>query len=292
MGPIDILIFDRLAAAQGVVLPDVGSLSVERDAAKFVSRSKVVPPQNRVVFSRESKEGFDSVIDLIMAADDVKRPEATKKYKEWLESARQEEGHIEIAGVGVLKNGFFYTSAILHDTLNPAGDAPVALKKRRSPWRTLLIVLLSLVAAAGIALLVLRALDVRLCDVLHCKTHSGLNAGENGENIVAITVPLENEDRSAEDLIQQGLEQYAAQSASAKAAPVFYVSAGVFRNEDNADRLIANDRLMVGSDAYVKIPYKGMTMVTVFSSPSINAAYNRYLELLYLDTDLWVYEKK
>ncbi len=304
MNPIDKLIFDKLAAGQGINLPDIGALFVERDPAKFISRSEIRPPQNRVFFSGKRGNDFESVIDLIMAADNVKRPEATKTYKEWLKQAKEGKGLIELPKVGVLKNDFFYPSALLHDALNPAGEEPVVLKSKGGRSKAWLIIILSLLSAAVITLFVLLALNgticIKSCPVTTEQTESNVDTDDATDVNTTAAVITADAGKSAEDAIQAGLEQYA-QSASTAAATTdkapaeitYHVVAGVFSNEANADKLIANDELMIGSSSYVKMPYKdNMTMVTVFSSKSKVAAYNRHIQLFCLNPDLWVYEQK
>ncbi len=304
MNPIDKLIFDKLAAGQGVNLPDVGSLYVERDAAKFISRSEIRPPHNKVLFSRKRTEDFDSIIDLVITAGNVKRSEATAMYKEWLEKSREAKDHIEMNSVGVLANDFFYPSVLLHDTLNPVGQDPVALKGRSNGGRTTLITVLCVLGAAVIALYVLFGLHV--CPGSLCRDDAPVagqtvtqekTAGETAVTATGSAATAETGERSAEDVIQQNLEQYAqsatggAPAVSAPAAPVYHVVVGVFTREYNADKLIEDDYFSAGRESYSKIPYNGRTMVTIFSSPDRNAAFARREQLLDLDYDIWVYTK-
>lgn len=300
MTTIDKLIFDKLAAGQGINLPDVGALYVEREPAKFISRSEIRPPQNKVLFSRRRAEDFDSVIDLLMAADNVKRAEATQTYREWLAKSKESKDLVEMNSVGVLTNDFFYPSALLHDTLNPAGGEPVALRRNRSGnGRTWIIAALSVLGAAVVALYILFGLH--MCSGPECKAVAEdrqVAQQDNKAVVESATVVAETEEQSVEDVIQQGLEEYAQDLAAVAPAvvekpsvPLHYVVVGVFVKESNADQLIEDDYLMVGRDAYAKMPYRNRTMVTVFSSPDIRAAYARREELLDLDYDIWVYTK-
>lgn len=206
------IIFDTLAAAGGVNLPDVGSLCVERDAAKFVSKSEIRPPHNRVVFSRKQNPAFQSIVDLMVAAGEA-RKDAEKKYAEWLEKSRGEKGLLEINDVGVLKHDFFYPSAALHDTLNPDGQKSVRLQKSNNAWRKVAIVAVYVVGAAvlvffGISLarFINSRKEVRTEQVVAREKR----AAARGESTIAVTTPsAKDKNGQTEDAIQRGLEEYA-----------------------------------------------------------------------------------
>ena len=150
MDHISKIIFDVLASGSGINLPEVGALYVEREAAKFIGKNEIKPPANRVVFSRKQGEQFDSIIDL-MVAGGQQRAQAEQEYAEWLAKASGDKGLFEINEVGVVKQGFFYPSAALHDKLNPGDQRNVKLKGGSGGGKKWLIALLILLAAAAVA---------------------------------------------------------------------------------------------------------------------------------------------
>lgn len=140
------LIYNTLVKERRVVLPTVGTISVSRVPATL-SGSRVTPPRYKVEFG-STTEGR-TITDIIAhyAAIDIR--EAEDIYRRWLDKSRK-DAVITIEGVGTLRHKSFTADATLLAALNPEGDKPLPLRRRRSklPWLILLVVLL-LGAAVG-----------------------------------------------------------------------------------------------------------------------------------------------
>lgn len=129
------LMGNLLAGGEGIFLPDVGSLYVERQPARRIDRRHVVPPCRRVEFS--SQERGVSLVDEIarvLRVNGVKpedpAPEAQKVYDRWLALVR-EENTLTIVGVGVLRFKEFKPDEAFDRRLNPQGHEPVRVRTPR-----------------------------------------------------------------------------------------------------------------------------------------------------------------
>ncbi len=144
------LVRNLLMAEQPVFLPGIGSLYVERAAARRVSASVVAPPFRYVEFA--SAERGASLPSEIARAAHCSAEEAADVYQRWLDRSLDDaSGRLTIEGVGTLFQKSFRPDPAFDRLLNPQGREPVRLR-RPMPWWlwsavTLLIVFL---AAAGV----------------------------------------------------------------------------------------------------------------------------------------------
>lgn len=126
------LVSDLLAGVGEVFLPGIGSLYVERHAAKRVSKRSILPPSRTVTFS--SQQCGASLVDEIAAAAQVDGAKATEIYETWLARVRN-ENVLTVEGVGVLKFKTFVLAPEFDRVLNPLGHAPMSVKPvRRFDW--------------------------------------------------------------------------------------------------------------------------------------------------------------
>lgn len=216
MNNIARIIFEMLASGRGVYLPDVGSLYVERSAAKFISKKEIRPPYNKAVFSRREVAGAESIVD-IMVAGGMSREDAGRDYAEWIKRIRNDKGILEISEVGVVKHDFFYPSAALHDRLNPEGKDNVILRSQGNGGRMALTALIILVVVATAIIVAVSLTRYFYSD------KNGPEIARAMEQVAApeaerINAPGDGE-ASPEDAIQEHLEGYAdAASAEGTAA--------------------------------------------------------------------------
>lgn len=122
-----------LLLTEGVLrLPAVGTLRVERVAAKRLSKRSILPPHRVVTFfSQEEGEPFP---EAIARAADCDRELAFTVYERW-RSCVLTDGVLTIEGVGVLKQKHFTLDEVFDEQLNPQGYAPMQLhSKRRLDW--------------------------------------------------------------------------------------------------------------------------------------------------------------
>jgi len=144
------LVRNLLMTEQPVFLPGIGSLYVERAAARRVSASVVEPPFRYVEFA--SAERGAALPSEIARAAHCSAEEAADVYRRWLDKSFDDaSGRLTIEGVGTLFQKSFRLDPAFDRLLNPQGRQPVRLR-RPMPWWlwsavTLLIVFL---AAAGV----------------------------------------------------------------------------------------------------------------------------------------------
>lgn len=132
-----------LSGGEGVFLPSVGSLFVERRSARRLSKRTIEPPARVVTFT--SQERGVSLVEAIARAAGCDAARAGEVYDRWLADVRREHG-IAIEGVGELKYKNFIPDEAFDKRLNPQGHAPVRIRSARRPdW----IVWFGIAAAAA-----------------------------------------------------------------------------------------------------------------------------------------------
>ena len=306
MNKIEKTIFDALAAGGGINLPDIGSLRTEQCAAEFISAKSLLPPHSRIVFSIEANPAYPTV-----ARDE--------EYLRWLEHAVHTDGVVEINGVGVLREGIFYPSVELHDTINPQGAQPIDVKRHHGT-RDRFLVGAAVIAGAALIMTIVIAINEFVmgrdtagpAPEYVAETEETI-AASRGESTIAPAVAEEACDEVAEefdtaaaaeetvseasaatdiapeDAIQQQLENYAAMT-SAPSETVYHLVVGVFSTPSNADRMIREDALGIGSANYTKADFgNGRTLVSACSSTDRKTVEARKRELAGRNSDLWIY---
>lgn len=331
MDTIAKIIYDKLASGGGIHLPDVGWLYVERDAARFISGRELRPPHNRVVFSRRQNPLLESVVDILRRADGMNAAAAEKQYAAWLATSRGERGFVEINGVGVIKNNFFYPSVELHDRLNPLGNKNMVLKRGNRGARFLLIagVVCAVAALALFAVSLTRDPDRAKKRPERTATKENTvhptpldTAGkENIREVVAGERAAQRgqdpENAAAQSRLGKPARQQAGQNApaatTAQAAadkPVqttartaqatqpqgvvtYHVVVGIFDSQRNADKCVREDPVKIGSANYKIYPYsRNRLMVSAYESKSKADTEARQRELKKHKPDAWVYTRK
>lgn len=130
------LVGNLLAGGEAVCLPGVGTLHVERQAARRIDRRHVVPPCRVVHFSSQLN-GVSLVDEIarVLRVNGVKPqdplPEAQKVYDRWLAQVRDGDT-LTIVGIGVLRFKNFRPDDAFDLRLNPQGHEPVPV---RAPQR-------------------------------------------------------------------------------------------------------------------------------------------------------------
>lgn len=125
VGELNKIIFDTLTVERAVYLPDVGSLAVERRAARMVSRRRLRRAHNAVVFT--SQQCGRSVVDSVAAACGIDEGQAREIYDRWLSKCR--DGNLlTIEGVGRIDRKTFVADEALKMALNPDGSGESMLR--------------------------------------------------------------------------------------------------------------------------------------------------------------------
>lgn len=141
------LVGNLLAANSVVWLPDVGTLRVERQAARRLSRREVQPPVRLVNFS--SQRSGESLVDAIARAARCDQTTAEDIYARWLSRVRTENG-VVMEGVGELKFKNFTPDEAFDLRLNPQGRKPMRVHTpRRLDW-SVWVGLVAAVLAVGV----------------------------------------------------------------------------------------------------------------------------------------------
>lgn len=147
------LIGNLLAGGGTLLLPGVGTLYVERQAARRIDRRHVEPPCRTVQFS--SQERGASLVDEIARVLKVNGvrpenpvPEARKVYDRWIAQVREGDT-LTIAGVGVLRFKDFRVDPEFDRRLNPQGHEPVRVQAPRRFDAVLWIGIVAIVCVVG-----------------------------------------------------------------------------------------------------------------------------------------------
>ncbi len=311
MNRIDKVIFDALARRQSVYLPEVGYLEVRRRKARKISETRIIPPQNVVVFTLDEIADAASAVSLLMVetivdgTQTLEREDAHKLYNEWLAAASTEEGVLRIAGVGLIKDGkMVETAANLQKTLNPDNEAVVTMEKENKNCNCATGTIVAWVLVGVLALVILIG---GICWWMH---RDAIRAAMNGgavENVEIIEQIVEFPGEAASELGESDVDQAqgtecgsgseaaatsSAAASAAKSGGAYHVIAGTFSIESNADNLIKKIRKNYPELNPEKIvqPSSGYWMVSIIDAPTAREAYNQMNKYWDIDLYLWVYK--
>lgn len=288
---MDHILFETLAQGRSVALPGVGTLTVERMSAEFVSNRSLRPPFYKVVFTPQVRTECRSLGD-------------EAGYAAWLKATEREKGVRDFGSAGVLRDGVFEMSPALFDRLNPQGTHPVALHPNcsvRRPAAVVAGVLLAAVIVWWIGRNVALHSDVQVAVSVHTERAWDAECfGEAGEPATEAVPEMPAADTLRQDTLPPGgLAEMPVESVPAEqrtepdGRPLFHVVVGVFSEEANADKLIASDPLAIGRDRYRKVAFRsGKLLVSAFASTEREEADSCRRALSRRSGELWVYEQR
>ena len=131
VGEVNKIIYNMLVSGRGVYLPDVGSLYIERQAARKITADKLLSPRNVVAF--QSGEQAPSLVNEIVAVAGCSTEQAADIYQRW--SVKTREGNnIKIGGVGVLNHKSFVMESEFASAINPKGVKTIVIRRRSNTW--------------------------------------------------------------------------------------------------------------------------------------------------------------
>lgn len=272
------IIYNMLISGRGVFLPEVGSLYIERQAARKLADGRLLSPRNAVVFA----EGVQapSLVDEIVAIAGCSAEQAQDIYERW-QSKTLQQGVLTIGGIGVLKGKSFSTDKTFHSAINPQGVKTLVLRKKSSnAW---------LYVVSGVAIVV--ALGF-LAYLLWGDKFMGKQSAEKvvATQVVAPETPaVEQTEQVAEEQVAEPVAEPQVVNNSSYA---YYVVVGIFSTPENAERAVKDAQAKVKEANCVVIPFKNKHMVTIFGSDSVadcNTFARSYRDVY---PDLWVYNKK
>ena len=307
------IIYNMLIGGKVVLLPGVGTLYIERQGARRISKDRLLSPRNAVNFSSQSDEG-SSIVDEIVAIAGCGEEQARDIYDRWLSKTREGKRLI-IGGVGVLNDKSFSPEPGFNAAINPGGVKTLVVRQRNNTW---------LYAVSGVCAAV--ALCVGIYMLAGDSLFGGVSVVDGSDaGPVAATVagdstqlaqPVTGDSLSAAAAVTPAAEGAAAQqtAVTAQSAPAattatpsaptaeetaaasadyrFWVVAGVFSTEQNASRALEQAAKHIKDMDGRIVPFKGKFIAAVYGSDKrtdCNAFAKSYSDIY---PDLWIYEVK
>lgn len=302
VGEVNKIIYNMLVSGRGVYLPEVGSLYIERQAARKISADKLLSPRNVVAF--QSGEQAPSLVAEIVAVAGCSDEQAADIYQRW--SAKTREGsNIKIGGVGVLNQKSFVMESDFASAINPKGVKTIVIRRRSNTWLYALCAVCVLVALGFLGYImfggeqkpaVKRAEPIAQTEAQPAVEQSAAeSANAEGQvnttdNTTAAVTTTATTATSSDTLIQTTQTTDTAMTTSVDYE--YYVVMGIFSTEENAQRAIAQAESRIKDLNCRVLPFKDKFMVTLFGSDKIgdcNSFANSYRDIY---ADLWVYRKK
>ena len=303
VGEVNKIIYNMLVSGRGVYLPDVGSLYVERQAARKISADKLLSPRNVVTF--QSGEQAPSLVNEIVAVAGCSIEQATDIYQRW--SAKTREGNIiKIGGVGVLNHKSFVMESEFASAINPKGVKTIVIRRRSNTWLYAICAVCVLVALGFCGYIMFggeQKIDAMRIEPIAKVTEqpateqpaTGGEAAQNAESEANATASSTNSSSGNVATSTNTTTQSAQPSetvVNGTADYEYYVVMGIFSTEENAQRAVAQAESRIQDVSCKVLPFKDKFMVTLFGSDKIgdcNAFANSYRDIY---ADLWVYKKK
>ena len=309
------IIYNMLIGGKGVLLPGVGTLFIERQGARRISKDRLLSPRNAVNFSSQA-EGR-SIVDEIVAIAGCSEEQARDIYDRWLAKTREGK-RITIGGVGVLNDKSFSPEAGFNAAINPGGVKTLVVRRRSNAW---------LYAVSGICVAVAICVgaymmwgeklfggvsvvgsDAQTEMTAQAADSASVAPGVAGDSLSMTSVSAETADTSAPTTSSAptsapesatatpagsaAATDSAVNTAATKTAYRFWVVAGVFSTEQNASRALEMAGKNIKDMDGRIVPFKGKFIAALFGSDSradCNAFARSYKDIY---PDLWIYEVK
>ena len=287
VGEVNKIIYNMLISGRGVYLPEVGSLFIERQGARRISKDKLLSPRNVVTYS--TQEQAPSLVSEIVSVAGCTQEQAQDIYNRWLGKTR-EGNTLTIGGVGVLNHRSFSTEAAFGAAINPKGVKTLVVRRRSNGWLYAVCAVCVLIALGFFGY-------IKWGDKLF---------GEEQKSVIPATelvaaqpveqpaaepeaAPATESTDTAQCPMGGGMATPAAATAKEYA---YYVVMGIFSTEQNVSLAIEQVRSKISNAECVVLPFKNKFMVTIYGNDSRAncATYAKSYKDIY--PDLWIYEKK
>ena len=278
------IIYNMLISGRGVFLPEVGTLYIERQAARKLADGRLLSPRNTVVFA----EGVQapSLVEEIVAIAGCGVEQAQDIYERW-KAKTLAEGVLTIGGIGVLKGKSFSTDKTFHSAINPQGVKTLVVRKKSSNAWIYVVSAVAIVVALGFLAYLMWG------DKLMGKQQSAEKVVV--EQVATPEAPaVESAEQGVESSAEPNAVPNAEQAQPAQVAPqsseyAYYVVMGIFSTPENAERAVQQAQSKIKDVECKVLPFKGgKHMVTIFGSDSVadcNAFARSYRDVY---PDLWV----
>ena len=263
------IIYNMLVSGRGVYLPGVGTLYIERQAARKIADNKLLSPRNVVCFT--SQEQAPSLVDEITAIAKCEAAQSQDIYDRWLMKTRA-ESTITIEGIGKIVDKSFTTDESFNATINPKGEKVLVIRRKQKHLWLYILSGVCLLFALGMLAYVIWGEPI---------TSTKVTTTE----VATATVTAEATPAIEPDSVQQEVVQPVAQPQEY----AYYVVMGVFSEEANAERAIEQVKSKIEDVTCSVRPFKGKHMVTIFGSDNrsdCNAYVNAYQDIY---PDLWIH---
>ena len=309
MESVGILIFNTLAGHGRIVLPGIGTLGVVTAPAETNDRGEVIPPRNRVELLRDEMLDAPHVVDLLARRSGLAPDDVRENYNAWLAEACTEEG-VCIGSVGQIRDDAFFIAPELEQVLNPVGTKAEKLPAQLRPgqvagWIAGAVLLGALLSFGVIAWLehgtrprTTGPESVPPAVVAAEKIQPVTTVGTDSATVSADTTVTPEPSpaasgTSAAETTPQPQQNEAVQPAPTAVAGNYYVIAGTFSTEENADRFIASARKIDDSLPFRKIPQRnGRIMVSIFGSDSQQKAVRKKREYEAIFEGVWIHRAR
>lgn len=300
VGEVNKIIYNMLISGRGVYLPEVGSLFIERQGARRISKERLLSPRNVVTYS--TQEQAPSLVSEIVSVAGCSQEQAQDIYERWLSKTREGKT-LTIGGVGVLNHRSFSTETQFGAAINPKGVKTLVIRRRSNGWLYAICAVCVLVALGFFGYIMWGE------ELFGDKDTSAPAATE----LVAIQPALNAEPAADTTAVEDApapcpmgggmasqtstssastTTQTAAKTATAASGYAHYVVMGIFSTEQNAQNAVAQVKSKISDAECVVLPFKNKFMVTIFGSNNRSdcSAYAKSYKDIY--PDLWVYNRQ
>jgi hypothetical protein len=269
-----------LVSGRGVYLPDVGSLYIERQAARKIATYKLLSPRNVVAF--QSDEQAPSLVNEIVAVAGCSTEQATDIYQRW--SAKTREGNIiKIGGVGVLNHKSFVMESEFASAINPKGVKTIVIRRRSNTWLYAICAVCVLVALGFCGYIMFggeQKIDAMRIEPIAKVAEQPATEQPATEGEAAQSVDGETNAAAESTNTSSGNAATSTNTSTQPAQPAetlvngtadyeYYVVMGIFSTEENAQRAVAQAESRIQDVSCKVLPFKDKFMVTLFGSDKI-----------------------
>ena len=300
VGEVNKIIYNMLISGRGVYLPEVGSLFIERQGARRISKERLLSPRNVVTYS--TQEQAPSLVSEIVSVAGCSQEQAQDIYERWLSKTREGKT-LTIGGVGVLNHRSFSTETQFGAAINPKGVKTLVIRRRSNGWLYAICAVCVLVALGFFGYIMWGE------ELFGQSDKTAIPATElvaaqpvEGAELAADTTAVE--DAPAPCPMGGGMAsetstsststtaQTTAKTATAASGYAHYVVMGIFSTEQNAQNAVAQVKSKISDAECVVLPFKNKFMVTIFGSNNRSdcSAYAKSYKDIY--PDLWVYNRQ
>lgn len=283
VGEVNKIIFNMLISGQGVYLPEIGTLYIERKGAKKVAENRLLSPRNVVSFTTQVQA--TSLVDEIAQIASCETAQAQDIYDRW--RAKTQEGNsVTIEGVGKLTDKSFAMEPEFNKTINPNGIKTIIVRRRQShAWLFIL---------SGVCIIIALAFLGYLLWGESTTTPTPAVTPAPVAQTEVTTPPADSlaTDAATESADVAPAEQAPAEEVATTKEYAHYVVMGIFSKPENAENAIKQIQSKIEDANCAILPFKNKHMVTVFGSD--NRADCNIFASSYKDIypDLWVYDNK